>query len=449
MAATLELALMAGRAYEFTRNPRNKIPTPDGWSLMKPEKTDSNGFEAVSFVRQGTTLKTSPEIVISFAGTDPDNSNPFTTADGKTNKALSDGRWTEQLLQAARYYLDIKAVNPNAAITFTGHSLGGGLAALMAVFFGEHAQTFDQAPFALSALDWPNGDNASELQRRLAAITITRNGQTARLYNDNALSGLTLYAGKYHAQLLEAAKYYQNIRLKCPQAIRTAFSKFGSILTLAIAVCGSPAIAADTWKEEVLLPDGQALLVERWTLRRGRSEIGQQAPIQKESLEFVHPTTRQSITWASLASPDLRMADLAPIALQVVDATPYLVAYPVGCLAYNKWGRPNPPYVLFRYTASTWQRIELQQLPQALQKLNLIISSPDNEVQRLGTRNVSAAMVERVNGELKQPEFHAILREPFSQDQILAMCDVLLNYKGYWIDPRNPFARKHIDEEMK
>ncbi len=257
---------------------------------------------------------------------------------------------------------------------------------------------------------------------------------------------LTLYAGKYHAQLLQAAKYYSDIRLGCTkathcalakftQAIQTALSKLGSVLALVVAACVCapfPAIAADTWKEEVLLHDGQALLVERWTLRGGRSELGQQAPIKEESLEFVHPMTRQSITWASHASPDLGLADLAPIALQVVDATPYLVTYPVGCLAYNKWGRPNPPYVLFRYTASAWQRIELQQLPQALQKPNLLISSPDNEVRRLGTRNVSAAMVERVNGELTQREFHSILRVPFAHG--MASCaEMTSNGKGAWV----------------
>jgi Ca2+-binding RTX toxin-like protein len=37
-------------------------------------------------------------------------------------------------------------------ITLTGHSLGGGLASLMAVYFAENAVTFDLAPFALSAL---------------------------------------------------------------------------------------------------------------------------------------------------------------------------------------------------------------------------------------------------------------------------------------------------------
>jgi hypothetical protein len=139
MAATLELALMAGRAYESTRALINKIPTPDTWFLARPEKDDATGFEAVTFVKEGFTFRNSPEIVISFSGTDPNNSGLLNSPDGRTNSALANGKWSDQLLQAAKYYLDIKAANPNAVITFTGHSLGDGLAALMAVFFGIRA----------------------------------------------------------------------------------------------------------------------------------------------------------------------------------------------------------------------------------------------------------------------------------------------------------------------
>jgi hypothetical protein len=159
-----------------------------------PDKV--TGFEAVAFIKEGSSLLTSPEIVISYSGTDPNNSNPLTTPDGKTNTALAGGGWAEQLLQAAQYYLDIKAANPNATITLTGHSLGGGLAALVAVFFDVHAQTFDQAPFTNSALSTANGDNAQLLRDRLAGSGSTyqsgiekldaylqlRNASTSRSY---------------------------------------------------------------------------------------------------------------------------------------------------------------------------------------------------------------------------------------------------------------------------
>jgi Ca2+-binding RTX toxin-like protein len=169
----IDYALMAGYAYRTTRDQNNWFPVPKDWTPFFPVPDDSTsalfpvgstGFEAIAFKR-GT------DIVISFSGTDPNNSGPL-SPDGQTNGALAAGNWSDQLLHAAEYYLTIKAANPNANITLTGHSLGGGLAALIAVFFDVHAQTFDQAPFANSALNMRN-NNASALLDRLTALVST------------------------------------------------------------------------------------------------------------------------------------------------------------------------------------------------------------------------------------------------------------------------------------
>ncbi len=138
----IDLALMAGRAYQSTRNEdANWFPVPDGWTELRHIE-GSDGFEAVSFQR-------GDEIVISYAGTySKDYEGDFLADAG-----LALGLGSAQLNQAADYYLQIKAANPNpnTKITLTGHSLGGGLAALIGVFFGVEAVTFDQAPFANSA----------------------------------------------------------------------------------------------------------------------------------------------------------------------------------------------------------------------------------------------------------------------------------------------------------
>lgn len=138
MITNTEFALMSGAAYESTRDVINQIPSPVNWLAENP-KTESSGFEAVAFIREGTTLATSSEIVISFAGTNPADISGDIAAD----LALAAGSLSAQLLQAADYYLQIRAINPDATISFTGHSLGGGLAALMAVFFDNNAATFD------------------------------------------------------------------------------------------------------------------------------------------------------------------------------------------------------------------------------------------------------------------------------------------------------------------
>ena len=134
---TIEYALMAGASYVSTRAPINRFPIPisQGWTDLLQHKENPSGFEATAYVNGS-------EIVISFAGTDP--TSPM---DWVANSTLAAGvPGVDQLLEAAQYYLKIQTQYGNN-ITFTGHSLGGGLASLMGVLFNHQAVTFYQAPF--------------------------------------------------------------------------------------------------------------------------------------------------------------------------------------------------------------------------------------------------------------------------------------------------------------
>ena len=115
MTTAIEYALLAGASYYDTRADQNRFPLPQNWSYVSRISQDTTtGFEASAFTN-GT------EIVISFAGTGGDGD--WTNG----NIPLASGYLSDQLKQAADYYLQIKALNPNATISFTGHSLGGGL----------------------------------------------------------------------------------------------------------------------------------------------------------------------------------------------------------------------------------------------------------------------------------------------------------------------------------
>ena len=139
---TYEYAIMAGGAYISTRGEINRFPIPTGlgWSQFKHE-TENSGFEAVSYKR-------GKEIVISFAGKGPAwHSDLWACID------LATGSPDNQLREAAAYYMAIRKAykNQDVTIKLTGHSLGGGLAALIGVLFNVQATTFDQAPFSNSA----------------------------------------------------------------------------------------------------------------------------------------------------------------------------------------------------------------------------------------------------------------------------------------------------------
>lgn len=170
-----------------------------------------------------------------------------------------------------------------------------------------------------------------------------------------------------------------------------------------------------SWKEEVLLHDGSKIIVKRSVERGGRHEIGQQPPIKEQSLTFMLPTTNESVTWKTAFSEDVGLADFKPILLDIAHGRAYIVTTTMGCLAYNKWGRPNPPYVSFKYEGTEWKRIPLQELPLELKTPNLIISSPDNEAEKIGKSIIPAETIKQFNSELTQPEYKTILREPLAK----------------------------------
>jgi len=209
-------------------------------------------------------------------------------------------------------------------------------------------------------------------------------------------------------------------------------TKFSLIMMLAASM--SACSGSMSWKEEVLLQDGQKIIVERTVERGGRHEIGQQPPIKNQNLSFTLPSTNEKVTWEDNYTQDVDGANFLPKLLEVRQDIAYLVASPMGCLSYNKWGRPNPPYVIFKYHNKKWDQITLQALPAEIKTPNLIPSSPDNEVEKLGTRLVKAETIQKLISEYKQPEYRTILREAVKG--VESGC-VITDYYGKagWLSP--------------
>ena len=216
-----------------------------------------------------------------------------------------------------------------------------------------------------------------------------------------------------------------------------AFKTIGLILALSLSTnvyASFLGFGGDSWKEEVLLHDGSKIIVKRSVERGGRHEIGQEPPYKEQTLTFTLPGTNQTIRWEDHFSEDVGSANFLPMALDVYKGKVYLVTDTMGCLAYNKWGRPNPPYVIFEYGGKDWQRIPLAELPAEIKKPNLIFSAPDTEVKKLGTSFVTAEMIKQANEGFRQPEYQTILRAPAAIEESRCL-NLVPRKEGGWETP--------------
>ncbi len=170
-----------------------------------------------------------------------------------------------------------------------------------------------------------------------------------------------------------------------------------------------------SWKEEVLLHDGQKIIVKRTQSRGGSREIGQPPPVKEHTISFTLPNSSKTITWTSEYGEDVGRANFDLLAVHVLNGTPYIVASPNLCLSYNKWGRPNPPYVFFKYDGKAWQRISLEEFPAEFKTVNVAADTLDDESRLTDLGFVSAEKIKELNDEFKQPEFKTILREPLAE----------------------------------
>jgi Ca2+-binding RTX toxin-like protein len=165
MPTQIEYALMSANVYgnypdvngsNPVRSGNNNLPVPNGWSQITTpdykQNTPDSGFMA-------SVYTTGSEVVIAYAGTTDENPNDWLTGNLPAGTGLSNFNnitgpvVATQVVQAAKLYLKVLK-DPQFAgktISFTGHSLGGGLASLMAVYFDKPAIVFDEAFFSKSA----------------------------------------------------------------------------------------------------------------------------------------------------------------------------------------------------------------------------------------------------------------------------------------------------------
>jgi len=197
------------------------------------------------------------------------------------------------------------------------------------------------------------------------------------------------------------------------------FKTIGLVLALGVSMTAFASLfsSGENWKEEVLLHDGSKLIVERSQTRGGNHEIGQPSPIKEWSITFTLPNSKKTITWNSKgwASSDTNGSSLGLLALDIVNSVPYIVTITGSCVDYNKWGRPNPPYVFFKYDGKAWQRIPLAEFPQEVKEANVVNDTDDHghELDR-HTGVVTTNEVNKMNGFYREEVLYqkVFVREP-------------------------------------
>lgn len=195
--------------------------------------------------------------------------------------------------------------------------------------------------------------------------------------------------------------------------------------------------AETSWKEEVLLHDGSKIVVTRSQSRGRGGEIGQ-SPIKEQTITFSLPGTNKPVSWKDDFSKDVGHSNFDLLALHILNGTAYITTSAYGCLAYNKWGRPNPPYIFFKHDGNTWQRIALAEFPAAFKDINLVINASAHE-KRLVTESqksgfVSAASVKDLNSSMTQKEDKSIVREAVKHEGPEG-CPVMVRIEGGWQSP--------------
>lgn len=222
--------------------------------------------------------------------------------------------------------------------------------------------------------------------------------------------------------------------------------------TSGCAVMRALPFGGDSWQEEVLLHDNTKMMITRSQTYGGNHEIGQPSPIKEHTVTFTLPHTDKTISWTSEYGKELGRTNFHLLAVHVLNGTPYLVTEPNLCMSYNKWGRPNPPYVFLKYDGTVWQRIQLEAFPTEFTTINVALSTIGRKGADLVREGVVLSeKIQQLNRHTVNPDHKIILREPvkLGTEGSAVNCEEMIHYKCGWISPRGTFGREFMDSTCK
>ncbi len=200
-----------------------------------------------------------------------------------------------------------------------------------------------------------------------------------------------------------------------------------------------------SWKEEVLLHDGKKLIVERSQHYGGYAEpASTDRSVAKEEWVFRIPGSDRKVTWKSDFSRPPEGDSLMLLQLNFQNGVPYIATSPAGCLSYNHWKRPNPPYVFFKYDGKAWKQIPLAEFPVVFRESNVAGGRPDPDHRE---RLLAVDAIKEENRNL-EPYLREIVREPLKPGAMVG-CPELVFYKNAWVSPGDSIGRRMMDRMSK
>ncbi|MFZ5774964.1 MAG: hypothetical protein ACOY3Z_05725 [Thermodesulfobacteriota bacterium] len=219
-----------------------------------------------------------------------------------------------------------------------------------------------------------------------------------------------------------------------------------SILVTSMDAFGFLGLGNSTdWKEEVLLHDGRKIIVERAQVLGGYPTLDSRERMTlEEEWTIPAPETERKIIWKTGFHPPPKGPCLMLVLVGFSNDVPYIATAPAGCLAYNHWGRPNPPYVFFKYDGKDWQRIPLEEFPPELKEVNVAVGRPDPQ-HRSGLLSIATIKEENRNLE---PHLRQIVREVITSGDGNWRCpEMEYDGKGSWRSPGGAKAPHPISRQ--
>lgn len=128
------------------------------------------------------------------------------------------------------------------------------------------------------------------------------------------------------------------------------------LMLAAVPLVGGCSDNTITWTEDVKLLDGRVITVTQ--KNRVEEDVSREFWLIFKLAEF----DDKEIVWHE---------SLMPLVLNVYQGSLYVISNPFTEREFRQYGKPNPPYLGYRYEAGQWQRIPFNEIPEAIYDTNM------------------------------------------------------------------------------